>query len=161
MNPTAPAVIEKAIHILGEDDITPEAVEQRMAALMPDPMGARRLIDWIPEAFGVVALSQLGRIALPTTFLAQDASGNWRTLPMDKEPLFAAAVERARNLFEHGHRALVVRIASRSTLAITANERVEKGASMENVVLTGPVMLHIPAEVYRPELKSWWRRVFG
>jgi len=164
MNPTAPAVIEKAIHILGEDGLAKEVMEERIAALTAgDALAARRLICWIPEAFGIAALAQIGpgKIALPKTFIAQDRSGTWRSFPLAAEPIYIAAQERAVNLFNKHHRELFVRVASRSTLAISANRLVEAGTPMEDIVLTGPVMLDVPAEVYRPELKSWWRRFFS
>ena len=43
--------LEEVADIIGSEDFDEEAIESRVAALVQDPMLARRLIDWVPEAF--------------------------------------------------------------------------------------------------------------
>jgi hypothetical protein len=153
-------VVSNAIRILGSDGISEDEIEAQVAALVSDPMEARRLVDWIPEAFGMVLVSHLGKPVLPNTFSAKDVQGKWKSFPITCEPIFVSALVVAQRIFHDGPRALHQNIAMRSSIANTANNALNAGVSIDGAVFSGPALIGIPAEVY-PKQPSFWQRLFS
>jgi hypothetical protein len=114
MRPISQETISAAVNVLGADDISEDQIEARIAELVSDPMEARRLVDWIPEAFGMVLVSHLGKPVLPNTFSAKDVQGEWKSFPFTCEPIFVAALAIAQTTFHDGSGALFQNIAMRS-----------------------------------------------
>lgn len=67
MTPVAPEAVTFAVRVLGTDGLSVDDVESRVLESVGSKELARRLIDWIPEAFGIVLVSHLGAVILPTT----------------------------------------------------------------------------------------------
>lgn len=74
--------LQRAIAILGSDNITETEVDAKISELVHDPVLAQRLISWIPEVFGLVLVSHLGKVHLPTTFSAKASGGVLRRLTL-------------------------------------------------------------------------------
>lgn len=149
--------IQKTIAILGVEGIQDEEIESRVAALAMDKMVARRLIDWIPEAFGIVLASHVGKVHLPTTFSARSRSGQWRTFEFKLKPIFGEAISIATDMYHSGDRSIFANIAIRSSTVGAVNRALNAGASIDGAKLSGPALNGIPAEVYEAG-SSWWRR---
>ena len=160
MKPISNEIIASAITLLGADGISNDEIEAQVAALVADPMEARRLIDFIPEAFGRVLVSHLGKPVLLKTFAARNAQGKWKWLPFTSEPIFVAALEIAEVAYRDSPRERFQNIATRSSIAKTANKALNSGVSIDGAVFSGPALIGIPAEVY-PEPPSFWRRLFS
>ena len=154
MRPVSTETLAKAVEILGEDSISSEELESRIGALVGDAATGRRLIDWIPEAFGVVLVSHLGRVTLPTEFHAKDANGEWVTFPLSVEPVFEGAVKIAQGVFHSGPRSIFQNVSSRSAILNAANRCLEAGRKLDGAKLEGPALIGIPAETYRAKKKS-------
>ncbi len=153
-------LLEEVADIIGLDDIDDDAVEHRVAALVLDQMLARRLIDWLPEAFGMVLVSHMAKVILPETFSAKDKYGNWVQFDLKVEPLFQSATQLAVRIFHDGPRSTFSNIVRRSALLGAANSALNNGQSLDGARLAGPALIGIPAEVYLPVSLSIWRRVF-
>ena len=100
MDSITPALVADAAEIIGTENITDDEMEAKMLALTGDAMVARRLIDWIPEAFGKVLISRLGKVTFGKTFSARDARGKWKSIPMSSEPIYAIAVSLAQQIYQ-------------------------------------------------------------
>src|SRR5262249_12705685 len=135
--------------------------ERRVLELVEDPMMARRLIDWIPEAFGLVLAAHIGKLEFSNTFSAKNRWGNWVTIEVSREPIFAAAAKHVIAMLHSGPRDAYRTIAERSALLDAVNKALNAGDSIEGARWSGPALNGIPAEVYVPRPQSWWRRVFG
>ncbi len=149
------------ISILASDDMTEDAIESAVLAEVRDPMLARRLIDWIPEAFGIVTVSHMGRIGIPATFKAKTKQGGWREFPLDVEPILLCALKRAQQMYHDGPRHLFAPLASRSSTMAVVNKALNEGSSLDGAQLGAPRMLGIPAEFYAPVKRSLWGRFFS
>lgn len=57
--------------------LTPEKYESAVADLVGDHGLANRIIDWLPEAFGLILVGHMGNITLPKAFKAKDRFGDW------------------------------------------------------------------------------------
>ena len=136
MNPISDEVVSHAIKILGTDGISEDEIEAQVAALVSDPMEARRLVDWIPEAFGIDLVSRLGKPVLPKTFSAKDSQGKWKSFPLTCEPIFASALTMAQAIFQDGPQALHQNIAMRSSIANTANNALKAGVSIDGAIFS-------------------------
>lgn len=151
--------LQRAIAILGVEGIRDGDVESRVAALAEDKMVAQRLIDWIPEAFGIVLASHVGKIQLPTTFSARSRSGQWRNFEFSAEPIFGEALKMATDMYHSGDRSVFGNIAQRSSTIDAVNRALDAGESIDGAKLSGPALNGIPAEVYEAKPRPWWRRV--
>lgn len=171
MSPISDEVIAQTIEILGTTGIEDESIEQRVRELVTDDMSARRLIDWIPEAFGLVLASHLpDKLVLPATFSVKDIKGNWVELRFQVEPIFTAALKMATRLFHEGPVETFENVAARGSLTNAICRAKEKGRSMDGAVMGGPAFLGISAEVYdstpapatsgrSQSRKSFWQRL--
>ncbi|MEK0268039.1 hypothetical protein QT383_19835, partial [Stenotrophomonas rhizophila] len=93
--PSAEA-FELALTLLGREDVDEEQAERALLALGSEHGPMRRLLVWLPEAFAMALIGhmELG-VLLPRTFTASDAQGELHELPLDREPVFAAGLQRA------------------------------------------------------------------
>jgi hypothetical protein len=161
MKPIPTEIIERAIQILGREGISEDQIESEVAALVAEPIEARRLIDWIPEAFALVLVAHHGKPVLPKSFSARNAQGRWQTFPFACEPLFVAATQIAESACREGLSQDFQNVALRSSTARSAMNALDAGASIDGAVFSGPALIGIPAEVYPDQPKPWWRRLFS
>ena len=150
--------IRKAIAVLGIEGTPEGTVESDIASLAGDKMVARRLIDWIPEAFGIVLASHVGKINLPTTFSAQSHGGEWKHFEFKVEPIFVESLRIATDMYHSGDRPTFGNIAKRSSMVDVVNNALNAGESIDGATLSGPALIGIPAEVYEARSKSLWQR---
>jgi hypothetical protein len=162
MCPVPSDLIQQSITIIGTQGITEDAIESQVLALAPDAMTARRLIDWIPEAFGFVLVANMNKkITLPTTFLARRADDKWVTLNLDFEPIFGVALTKAQHVYHNGPGELFQNVALRSSMVKTVNNAINAGATLDGAIMSPTALLGIPAEVYPARPKPWWRKWFA
>lgn len=152
--------LEEVADIIGSEDFDDEAIESRVAALVQDPMLARRLIDWVPEAFGIVLISHMAKVTLPLTFSVKNKRGKWIELDLKLEPIFESATRLAMHKFHEGPRSTFSNVVRRSALLDAANRALNDGETLEGATLSGPALIGIPAEVYLPPATPIWRRFF-
>ena len=146
-------LIHKAIAILGIEGIDESKVEADIASFTEDSMVARRLIDWIPEAFGVVLVSHVGKIKLPTTFRARSRDGKWKHFDLKLEPIFVESLRIAMDMYHSGDRAKFGNIAKQSCVVDAVNKALNAGNAIDGGTLAGPAFNAIPAEVYEGQVK--------
>lgn len=165
MTPVSNEIIETAIQILGTKGISQEDIETRVRALTSDDITARRIIDWIPEAFGRELISRLpAKIIIPETFSAKTANDRWVSLKLVQEPIYTAAFAIAQKMFQQGgaEQELHMEVAFRSSSVDMVNNALNAGTDLDGACVSGPALIGIPAEVYgAPSKTSFWQRVFG
>lgn len=162
MTPIPDETVRAAISIIGTSDIDDKQIERDVRALVSDDMTARRLIDWIPEAFGIVLISHISnKIGLPKTFSAKTAAGKWIQLPLEIEPIFVTALQVAQTMFHEGPNDVFKNVSLRSSMINVVNSALKSGVSLDGGCISGPALIGIPAEVYPSPPKSFWRRLFG
>ncbi len=143
-----PDVLQAALRLLGSAELKRDEIETRIRALGVDEAIATRLVDVVPEAFGVALVSHLpGGDTLNALLSARGSDGEWRDIPFAGEPIFAEALEIATAMFHEGPRALFRTIADRSAAVATVNEVLDAGGSLEGGTLTLR-LLGVPAETY-------------
>jgi hypothetical protein len=149
MNHGDPLKVREAIEVLAKYASHPERAESEVLALVGDVDLARRLIDWIPEAFGAVLIGhmKLG-LNLPQKFTAMDVHGHWQEIPFSAEPIFAQAFEAASLYYHEGPREVFVALATAGCMVSSVNRALNAGADLAGASLGGPAMLGIPAETY-------------
>lgn len=162
MNVVPTELIEQCIAIIGRTGLTENEIESEVLALAQDQMLARRLIDCVPEAFGIVLAAHISsELILPTEFSAKSKDGEWQWFKFEVEPVFGAAFKLAQHTFHHGPREVFQNLAVRSAMLNTVNNLLNAGGKIEGAVLSGPVMLGIPAEIYPKPKKSLIERFFA
>jgi hypothetical protein len=152
-------LVDAVIEILGDPDLSSDEIELKVAALALEPILARRLIDVVPEAFGLILISHIenaDKMELPTTFSAQNVHGDWETFSLKDEPIFVAGVLAAQAMFHNGPRLKFQTVTNRSGLLDSVNHALnasgESGTScLVGSRLEGPKFLGIPAETYLSE----------
>ncbi len=154
MHPISAAQLEQVIAIIGTDGITDDEIETKVAALFPDPMSARRAIDWLPEAFGLLLIGHMAKVTLPKTFSARSKHGQWVEFAFDAEPIFKDALRLGAQMYQSGPRGLFTAVALRSSLVAAVNQALNAGSSLDGAALSGPALIGIPAEVYSAEPPS-------
>ena len=157
--------IQRAISQLGEGDRRDLEIEIAIGRFASDKMTVRRLIDWIPEAFGYVLLPHVGDVTLPATFSAKARDGTWKEFSFDREPIFGETVKLASAMYRDGPRTVFSNVAKRSYMVDAVNKALNAGDSLAGATMGGPKMLGIPAEFYdagaRPAATSFWRKLVG
>lgn len=156
MSDRTASLVEAAIQILGNPHLSDDEIEAQVGALASEPMLARRLIDVVPEAFGIILISHIkngDKMALPSTFSVQDANGHWKSFSFQKEPIFVAGVLAAQAMYHHGPRLTFQTVTDRSALLATVNEALNQSglsdcSCLVGSRLEGPSFLGIPAEIY-------------
>lgn len=128
--------------------LSADAYAAAVVALVGDPVLARRLMDWLPEAFGLILVGHMGEIGLPRTFKARDHSGEWREIPLSNEPVFARAVEFAAHVYHAGPRHLFSGMAAQSAVVDAVSRALNAGDAIDGATL-GPIeMRGIPPGTY-------------
>ncbi|WP_242166500.1 hypothetical protein [Lysobacter sp. M15] len=133
---------------LAASGLAPDEYEAATLQIVGEPDLARRVIDWLPEAFGMVLVSHMGAVTLPTTFMAQNSSGSWVEVPFSKDPVFGNALKLAQSMYHHGPREVFSALALRSSAVDAVNRTLNAGDSIDGAVLSPPTMLGIAAETY-------------
>lgn len=158
MDERAEALVASTIDHLGNPSLSVAEIEAAVLALADrDVMLARRLIDVVPEGFGLVLISHIqgaDGMQLPTTFSVQNAAGDWVEFPLQREPIFVAAVLAAQQMFHTGPRLQFQTVTDRSALLNTVNNALNEGGSLEGSSLGGPSFLGIPAAIYAEGLPA-------
>lgn len=160
MTPVASSLIEHAITILGIEDIESDVIESKVAMLVDNTTTARRLIDWPPEAFGIVLATHLAKIEISKTFMARDLNGRWQTFPLTDEPIFVESLQIAQQMSHDGRWDTFKNVAMRSSIMDAISAALRDRQSLDGRVFSGPTMLGIPAEIYTRPSTSFWRRFF-
>ncbi|CAN7428004.1 hypothetical protein LJR118_002782 [Acidovorax sp. LjRoot118] len=146
------ALVASTIDHLGNSELSVAEIEAAVLALSDgDAMLARRLIDVVPEGFGLVLVSHIESaqsMQLPTAFSVQNTAGDWVEFPFQCEPIFIAAVLAAQQMFHTGPRLKFQTVTDRSALLNTVNNALNNGGSLEASTLAGPRFLGIAAAVY-------------
>jgi hypothetical protein len=114
--------LQHVVAILGSTAAQDVAMESNVQELVADKILAQRLLDWIPEVFGLVLVSHIGKVNLPRTFSAKSSGGRWVEISLDAEPIFKAVVPIAMAMFHSGPRDAFRNIAERSAILDTANK---------------------------------------
>jgi len=153
-------MLKQAVATLSREDLTEDQRESEIATLVQDPQLARRLIDWLPEIFGLVLVPHINKVNLPTQFSARDARGRWVKINFNAEPLFAPALKLGTAMYHSDDRSKFGVIALRSATVDTVNKMLNAGHPLEGATLSGPALIGIPAETYLTAKSSWWRRLF-
>jgi len=148
MNNDIDQLVAATITLLGDSETSPADLERRVLGLTEDAMLARRLIDWIPETFGIVLVSRMGKVAFSGTFSAKNQEGKWVKINMDSEPIHASAMRAALEMLHSGSRESYERIVGRSSILAVVNKALNAGESIDGMTLSGPAFIGIPAEVY-------------
>ncbi|EJE54731.1 hypothetical protein PMI14_00361 [Acidovorax sp. CF316] len=152
MDPDITALVEQAIDALGNPELSAAEIEAAVLALAGgDATLARRLIDVVPEGFGLVLVSHVepaATLQLPTEFSVQDAAGEWVDFPLTREPVFVAALLAAQRMFHAGPRLKFQTVTDRSGLLQAVNNALNGGQSLEGATLGGPRFGGIPAATY-------------
>ena len=160
-------LVQRTISLLGEGERRDTEIEIGVARFAPDKLTARRLIDWIPEAFGYVLLPHVGDMSLPTSFSAMAKDGTWREFAFDREPIFGQAVQIATQMYRDNPRGVFSAVARRSAMLAPVNDLLNEGRSIKGMKVAGPAMAAIPAEFYDPGAKaakpatSFWKKLVG
>ena len=153
-------LIQQVSAIIGEDGISDDEIERRVAKISADPLLSRRLIDWIPEAFGMVLASHIEKVELPSTFSARNRRGEWVLFEFDVEPIFALAIQFGVDLYHSGPREEFANVALRSSVMSVVNKALGEHGSIKGGRLSGPAMIGVRAETYISARKSIWARLF-
>ena len=156
----SPDIVDRAIAIVGTEGISNAEIETSMLSLAQDPMLARRLIDWLPEAFALVFVPHLANVNLPTTFRAKSRNGKWKEFEFQVEPIFSIAVHRAMEMYHSGHLNTFRKVVLRSSMIDAVNKALSQGDSLDGATLSGPALIGIPAETYLAQPRPLWRRLF-
>jgi len=135
--------LEKIASLVADRSIDVIERESQATAIAGSLGLARRAIDWLPEAFGLVALEGLG-VGLPSTFSAKSTDGTWHQLPIALEPLFALSVRLALQLPQESFRA----IAEQSSCVNAVDSALNAGATLIGARISGPALVSVGAETY-------------
>jgi hypothetical protein len=148
MQTVALEIIRKVAELAGSD-LSPDDFEATAVQLVGEADVARRVIDWLPEAFGIVLVSHMGSITLPSTFMARDSLGSWIEIPLSNDPIFGQTLKLAQHMYDHGPREIFSALALRSSSVAAVNQALNAGESIDGSVLSPPSMLGLAAETYR------------
>ncbi|NUO76824.1 MAG: hypothetical protein HOQ32_12520 [Lysobacter sp.] len=143
--------VERAVLVFGEGERSDRRIEADMRALAGDAMTARRLVDVVPEAFGLLLIAHIpacAGVVMPDGFQAQDADGRWHEFPWEREPVFAQAAQIAARMFHEGPRARFQAIATRGSMIAAVNNALEQESDLADSTLGAPAFLGLPAELY-------------
>jgi len=160
MLPITPDLIERTAAVIGTDGITDEEIETKVLALSQDPMLARRLIDWLPEAFAIAFVPHFAKVILPKTFSAKSSKGKWIKFDFHVEPIFPIAINLGMEMYHAGSSNAFSNIVQRSSILNAINSALNAGETLDGATLSGPALIGIPAETYLPKQESLWHRLF-
>ena len=129
--------------LVADRSISEAERERRALAIAGSPDLVRRALDWLPEAFGLVALARMDGVEVPTTFSAKSVDGAWHEFPLSAEPLFAQAVRVALHSPE-----IFRQIAEQSACINAIDNALNAGADVKGAKISGPTLVGVPAEMY-------------
>jgi hypothetical protein len=158
MNTISPEIVHSVVSLLARD-IDEESLEREVFLLTNDRMLSRRLIDWIPEVFGILLVGHIAQVHLPSKFSAKAKNGKWHEFEFTVEPIVAVAFSIATDMVHAEPNDAFKSIASRSSMVSAVTRALESDESLEGATLSGPALIGIPAETYFPPAKSFWRRL--
>lgn len=144
-------LVDHAIHAFGQGERSEDAIENEILALAGHPLTARRLIDAIPEAFGLVLVAHIpacAGMALPSSFSVRSADGEWHSIACEREPVFALAAVAATRMYHDGPRDRFRAIASRASIVNVVSQALDQVDSLDGASMAGPAFDGIPAELY-------------
>jgi len=160
MNGVSPELLEQAIQLLGEPNLTQEQAADDLVARGTDDRTASRLVSFIPEAFGIALASHIeGNPGFPSTFLARDKRGGSASVPFSSEPIFVQALLRAQTMFHEGPQNVFSAISSRSSIFKLIDHALNNELKMDGSKIA--IAVGIPAEFYAKPKVSFWRKIFG
>lgn len=85
--------LKKIAHLIADSSLS----DEERAALAHSVAGsedlANRALAWLPEALGLLAISNIDGLILPTTFSAKSRDGSWHEFPLLLEPIYSQALE--------------------------------------------------------------------
>ena len=144
----APDLLEQVVVLLGSENIEEAQIESEIIGIAGDPMFARRLIDWTPEAFGAVVVAHMGRVIFTNEFSARTSEGRSIDFPVSAEPIYGLALTMAQARIHGGWDVTCQRVAERSSVFQSATALIHGGGSLDGAVSSGPALIGIPAEIY-------------
>jgi hypothetical protein len=159
MHPILDTQLADAAAIVGANDATEEAIDAQVHALLGDRLLARRVIDWLPEAFALVLIPNITSVKLPTTFSARTRNGSWIEFRFDAEPIIQSAIHLGADMYVSGPRDLFRNVVNRSSLLAVVDKALNGKHDLKGVALSGPALIGVPAEVYLPQSRSLWGRL--
>jgi hypothetical protein len=133
---------------LAVSSLSDEEYESGVIQLVGDLAMARRIIDWLPEAFGLILISHMGDIKLPKTFRVRNRAGEWVEIPFSKEPIFADALEFASLTYHNGPKHIFKKLAVCSSVVDAVNKALNAGESLDSAKLGPITMMDLFAETY-------------
>ncbi len=149
----------QAITILGDLEVDGDEIDKQISNLVTDPITVRRLVVWLPEAFAMCFISHSWDINLPKLFSVKKKNGEWVQFEFDREPIFTASLEMAKQMYDNDPKG-VLQVSFRSSMMQAVNSALKSGANIEGSTIGGPA-LDLPAEIYlSPPPKSFLRRLF-
>ena len=130
-------------HLIADRNLSAAERELRAQSIAGSVDLARRALDWLPEAFGLVALSRINGLDLPTTFSAKCIDGSWREFPLSAEPIYVQAADLA-----HDPTVPFRAVAEQSSCVNAVDNALNSGASLHGSKISGPALVGISAETY-------------
>ena len=151
MNPPGQApvsyeVVVQAADILAAEGAEEEGIETKLLALAGDEMLAKRLREWIREAFGRAVLLDSGhRIHFVDSFSVFTRERKAVTVPNRAEPIVEMGTRLAQEYLRQDRKEFVLRIAEGSAALRSAMPAIEQGVSLDGAV-SASAFKGIPAE---------------
>jgi hypothetical protein len=145
------SLVDAVVDIVGAQEQVNLDMRQHVAELVDDPATVNRLLDIIPEAFGLVLISHMQEaveVTLPTTFFAKGDNDDWVEISMDREPIFFAAITKAQKIYHSGPRLIFQNNSSRSALLSAFSNALAAKTSLSGAELAGPAFAELSASLY-------------
>jgi hypothetical protein len=158
--PVSYELVVQAADILATEGIDEDGIEAQLLALTGDELLAKRLREWIREAFGRVVLLSGHRIHFLDTFTVLTSERKLIKVPNRAEPIIKMAGRLAVDYLSQGRKEYVLLIAETSAPMQTALSMIEKGLSLDGAMMAS-AFNGIPAEAYPDYPKSFWKRLLG
>jgi hypothetical protein len=141
------AQLEQIAALVADRSLGGAELQARAEAIAGSASLARRALEWLPEAFGLVAVSHLEELNVPTKFSARRADGAWEHFRFSAEPLFAASVHLALAAAHQANSSFKA-IAEQSSAIAAVDNALNAGQDLKGATLSGPALIGIPAETY-------------
>ncbi len=156
--------IENSVVIIGNDSLDDDEVEKQILKLCANEKDMRRIVDFVPEAFGYVLRSHMKQaVVLSNKFGARDKEGEFVMIDLALEPIWKDAIMLGQKLYQEGPRDLFKSVSLKSAVINTVNNALNGGANLDGATISPTMMLGIMAEDYQnplsdsPQKKAWWR----
>ena len=156
--PPSDSQLTFAISLLSDPDQDRESVIASLQESASVDYLAMRLADWIPECFAMTVVAHVASVRMDQYFQAKTGSGVWKSIPLRIEPIVARALAISSALFHSEDNDSHKTVASRSATLNAMENLLEQGGDPAGSVVSGPTLLSVPAEIYKPAL-PWWIRM--